>query len=378
VLDVAPEDTTQITIDVSKLQAKPGVEYFITFSAKTTEDNDLLASDWEIASQQLKLPVEEEREQFDIAKAGKVNVTDSESIDISGKDFSVTINKESGIITSYKSKGQELFLNGFGPRPAFWRAPTDNDYGWRMPRASGSWKEATEQEFKAESIDVTENENSVVVDVAYKLEAVNSTWKTQYTVIGNGAIKVENVFLINGSNTTLIPRVGMKMQMPVEFTQVEYLGRGPWENYTDRNSSTFVGQYKTTVADLYVPYIRPQENGHRTDVRWMALTKDNGTGLLVIADSLIEFNALNNIVEDFDAGPNKDEKLMHENDIKPGDLVEVHIDYRMMGLAGDNSWGARPYEQYQIKPGSEGIKYGFTLIPVNKPKDIATITKVRF
>jgi beta-galactosidase len=283
-----------------------------------------------------------------------------------------------GIITSYVSKGKELLLNGFGPRPAFWRAPTDNDYGWRMPRASGAWKEATYQDLKAESIDITENENTAVVEVVYNLEAVKSTWKTQYTVLGNGAIKVKNTLLNNGENTPIIPRVGMKMQLPVEFTNVEYLGRGPWENYTDRKASTFVGVYKTTVADLYVPYIRPQENGHRTDVRWLALTRENGTGLLIVADSLIEFNALNNTVEDFDAGPNKDQNLMHENDIQPKDLVELHIDYRMMGLAGDNSWGARPYEQYMIKPGSDGITYGFTMIPVNRSKDIDTMNKSKY
>lgn len=378
VLEVTPEQSTQILVDVSKLQPKAGVEYFITFSAKTTEATDLLPLGWEIASQQLKLPIEAEREQFDIAKAGKIELSNSETIDITGKDFSITINKETGIITSYVSKGKELLLNGFGPRPALWRAPTDNDYGWRMPRASGAWKDATYQDFKAENIEVNENENSVVVNVSYNMETVNSTWKTKYIILANGAVKVENTLINTGENTPIIPRVGMKMQLPVEFVNVEYLGRGPWENYTDRKASTFVGQYKTTVADLYVPYIRPQENGHRTDVRWLALTKDNGTGLLIVADSLIEFNALNNTVEDFDAGPNKDENLMHENDITPRDLVEVHIDYRMMGLAGDNSWGARPYPQYMIQPSSEGIKYGFTIIPVNRSKEVDTLSKLKF
>ena len=170
----------------------------------------------------------------------------------------------------------------------------------------------------------------------------------------------------------------MKMQLPAEFTQLEYFGRGPWENYCDRNSSTFVGLYHSTVADQYVPYVRPQENGHRTDVRWMALTRDNGSGLLIVADSLIEFNALNNPVEDFDAGENKDANLKHINDIKPKDLVEVHVDYRMMGVAGDNSWGARPHEQYQIKPSSEGYKYGFTMIPVDKLKEIETMSNYSY
>jgi beta-galactosidase len=188
--------------------------------------------------------------------------------------------------------------------------------------------------------------------------------------MGNGAVKIENFLVNNGSSSAIIPRIGMKMQMPAEITQLEYLGRGPWENYCDRNSSTFVGLYQSSIADQYVPYVRPQENGHRTEVRWMALTNNEGNGLLIVADSLIEFNALNNPVEDFDAGENKDSNLKHINDIKPKDLVEIHVDYRMMGVAGDNSWGARPYDQYQIKPSSEGYKYGFTMIPINSTKEI--------
>ncbi len=378
VIDVAPEQSKQISIDLGKIQDKPGVEYFVTISAKTTKDEDLLTAGWEIASEQFKLPVEAEKTSFDVAKAGKVTFKEGTAIDIAGKDFSVSIDSKSGIITSYKFKGKELILNGFGPRPAFWRAPTDNDYGWRMPRVCAPWKETTEQDFVAESIKTSQNDNSVQVEVVYNLEPVKSTWKTIYTILGNGAVNIDNTLISEDNSTPVIPRVGMKMQMPVEFTQLQYFGRGPWENYTDRNSSTFVGQYNTTVADLYVPYIRPQENGHRTDVRWLALTSENGNGLLIVADSLIEFNALNNIVEDFDAGPNKDDKLMHVNDIKPRDLVEVHIDYRMMGLAGDNSWGARPYEQYLIKPDSEGYKYSFTLVPVNKTKDIETMSQYKY
>ena len=378
VIDVAPEQSKQISIDLGKIQDKPGVEYFVTISAKTTKDEDLLTAGWEIASEQFKLPVEAEKTSFDVAKAGKVTFKEGTAIDIAGKDFSVSIDSKSGIITSYKFKGKELILNGFGPRPAFWRAPTDNDYGWRMPRVCAPWKETTEQDFVAESIKTSQNDNSVQVEVVYNLEPVKSTWKTIYTILGNGAVNIDNTLISEDNSTPVIPRVGMKMQMPVEFTQLQYFGRGPWENYTDRNSSTFVGQYNTTVADLYVPYIRPQENGHRTDVRWLALTSENGNGLLIVADSLIEFNALNNIVEDFDAGPNKDDKLMHVNDIKPRDLVEVHIDYRMMGLAGDNSWGARPYEQYLIKPDSDGYKYSFTLVPVNKTKDIETMSQYKY
>jgi len=363
VLDITPEQEKQIKIDIRNLKAKAGVEYFVTIAAKTKVAENLLAAGWEIASEQLKLPIVSENKPFDIAKGGKVTYKEGESIAIKGENFSIEIDSKTGSITSYKSNGNELLLNGFGPRPTFWRAPTDNDYGWKMTVVSKLWKEVSEQTPNATSVKVSPKGDAVFVEVTYKLDAVNSTWTTHYTVMGNGAIKVDNEFINNADEKAIIPRIGMKMQMPVQYTNLEYLGRGPWENYSDRNSSTFVGLYKSTVAEQYVPYIRPQENGHRTDVRWMALSTKAGNGLAIIADSLIEFNTLNNPVEDFDAGPDKNKNLRHTNDIKPKDLIEVHIDFKMMGVGGDDSWGARPHEEYLIKLKQEGIKYGFTMVP---------------
>ncbi len=377
-LDIAPEQSKQVNINLGKLQAKPGVEYFITISAKTKVAENLLPAEWEIASEQFKLPVETDKKHFDISKAGKVTYKEGTSIEISGNDFSITIDAKTGIMTSYESKGNELLLDGYGPRPAFWRAPTDNDYGWQMPGICRLWKQASEQAPMAESIKTSQQGNAVQIEVVYKLDSVNSTWKTQYTIMGNGAVKVENELINADDKIPVIPRIGMKMQMPAEFIQLEYFGRGPRENYCDRNSSTFVGLYKSTVAEQYVPCIRPQENGHRTDVRWLALTQNDGSGFLVVADSLIEFNALNNTVEDFDAGQDKNKNLLHSNDIKPRELVELHIDYRQIGIAGDDSWGGWPHEQYLIRPSTEGYRYGFTLIPINSSKMIDKLIQYKY
>lgn len=363
ILDVDPEQEKQIKIDVRNLKSQAGVEYFVTISAKTKTAENLLSGGWEIASEQFKLPISTEKKQFDITKGGKVTYKEGESIAITGNGFSVDIDSKTGIITSYKSNGNEFLLNGFGPRPAFWRAPTDNDYGWKMPKDSHLWKEATEQTPNAMSVKASQKGDAVEVEVIYKIDSVNSTWITQYKVMGNGAIKVDNELINHGNETSVIPRIGMKMQMPVQFTSLEYFGRGPWENYSDRNSSSFVGHYKSTVAEQYVPYIRPQENGHHTDVRWMALSNSGGSGLAIVADGLIEFNALNTPIENFDAGIDKDKNLRHANDIKPKDLVEVHIDFHMIGVGGDDSWGARPHDEYLIKSRKESFKYGFTMVP---------------
>ena len=369
-MDIEPEQSKQIKIDLGKLKASPGVEYFVIISAKTRTDENLLPSKWEVASEQFRLPVETDKMKFDASKAGKVTFKESANIDISGSDFSVTIDKKTGIMTSFKSNGKELLLNGYGPRPAFWRGTTDNDYGWKMQNICQLWRKTTNELPDAESVKATQHGNLVQVEVVYNLDSVNSTWKTLYTFMGNGAIKVDNILTNADDKIPIIPRVGMKMHLPAEFTDLEFLGRGPWENYCDRNSSTFVGHYKSTISDQYVPNIRPQENGHKTDVRWMALTRKDGSGLLIVADSLIEFNALNNTVEDFDAGLVKDKNLRHHNEIKPRELVELHVDYRMIGVSGDDSWGARPHDPYQVKPSKEGHKYSFTFIPVKSTSEI--------
>jgi beta-galactosidase len=231
VLDIAPEQSKQVNINFGKLRSKPGMEYFITISAKTRVAENLLPAGWEIASEQFKLPVEAEKKHFDISKAGKVTYKEGASIDIAGNVFSIIIDARTGIMTSYKSRGKELLLDGYGPRPAFWRAPTDNDYGWQMPGICRLWKLVSEQTPIAESIKTSQRENAVQVEVVYKLDSVNSVWKTQYTIMGNGAVKIENELINAGNKIPVIPRIGMKMQMPAEFTYLEYFGRGPWENY---------------------------------------------------------------------------------------------------------------------------------------------------
>jgi beta-galactosidase len=229
------------------------------------------------------------------------------------------------------------------------------------------WKNASEGDLKTKSVTAKMNDNgSVSVEIEYQFPNVKATWKTYYTVFGNGAIKVNNKLNTADSATPVIPRIGMKMQLLVKYENLEYYGRGPMENYWDRNYCANVGRYYSKVKDQYTPYVRPQENGHRTDTRWLALYDDKKGGLLIEADSLIEFNALNNPVEDFDAGPDKDANLRHINDIVPQDLVELNIDYKMMGVGGDNSWGATPHTQYTLFPSAKIFEYGFIIIPFDK------------
>jgi len=287
-----------------------------------------------------------------------------ENVTFKGKDFTVQFNKISGQMTSYRFKGQEYILNGFGLKPDFWRAPIENDYGNNAPERLKAWKAASDTILKAESFKIDGN----TITVTYNYPIVQTTWKTTYRIFDNGAVQVSNVFN-SKSKDKWIPRVGMRMQMPVSFKELSYYGHGPNENYVDRYTAQFMGEYNCNVSDTYEPYIRPEENGHHTQVRWMALA-GKGKGLLVVPSGKMEFNASNNVREDLDCGENihngaannPNLKNRHACDVRPKQLVDVFIDYQMNGVGGDNSWGAEAHDWDLVTPKDE-IAYSFTLIP---------------
>ncbi|MDP4173789.1 MAG: glycoside hydrolase family 2 TIM barrel-domain containing protein [Bacteroidota bacterium] len=368
-LDIAPEEKKLVKIDIPKISGDDKNEYFINFSVRTITSDEILPAGYEIASEQFKLDntLRRNANSPDIKQILSLKESfnnDTPAVSIFSEDFSITINKISGLITSYKYKGFELIKDSFGPRPSFWRAPTDNDYGWKMPEKCATWKEAEFSDLKADSFNLRKiEEGKIEIEVGYAYKKQNSNWKTIYTIFGNGSVHIQNYFNNNNLNLPVIPRIGLKMQIPGLIDQLEFFGRGPMENYCDRNACSFVGRYNSTVEDQYTPYVRPQDNGHKTDVRWLSLYTKEGNGFLVVADSLIEFTALKNTTEDFDAGADKNVNLRHINDIKTRDLVELHIDLKEMGLGGDDSWGSWPHKKYLIYTSEKTQSFGFSLIP---------------
>jgi len=282
------------------------------------------------------------------------------------------------------------------------------------------WKEAS-RNFNVVKTEVTREDNAVLVHVTYRLPLGNPYY-VRYKIYPSGTVHVAVKYTPIDAQSALIaesdeerlatesasgalararradtrleiPRVGVRFRLPADMNQVQYFGRGPYENYIDRNRGSIVGLYTTTAEEMYVPYVRPQENGHRTDTRWIALNRSGGRGLLIEADGTIGFNALRNSVEDFDSEesdkdyqwPNmsphqianrdpataKDilRKQTHEADIVFRDFVEVCLDVRQMGVAGYNSWGDRPKPQHSLFANQEYI-WGFSLIPISRPRDI--------
>ena len=336
--DIAPHQSKRITIDISAVKPKPGVEYFLNFSARTREPLPLIPADYEVAYEQFKLPLAAEMPQQDISGLPDLEVAGSEtSFTISGKQFRIVFDKKDGTMTSFKFKGTELIEAG--PQPNFWRAPTDNDFGNKMEKRCAVWRTASNQR-RLEIIDVQQvKSNQVRIEVQFGLPDATSKHRTVYQIFGSGDVIVENYFTPKVANLPELPRLGMTMQIPLAFDQVRWYGRGPHENYSDRKTSALVGVYNSTVRELFEPYISPQENGYRTDVRWVAFLNNRGDGLMAIGMPLICFSALHYTNEDL---TQTSRGTMHPTDLKERDFVFLNLDYKQMGVGGDNSWGARP------------------------------------
>lgn len=307
---------------------------------------------------------------------------DDRQVVFSGPHFKATFDKQSGLLVSYRYKKQEYIHNGQGPRPFFWRAPTDNDYGAKLPIRLKAWKEASYQEPKTESFNVVRDKDTTAVKVTYRFPQTDTRWDITYKIYSNGVIKVDNHFVAENAQTPMIPRVGLRMQLPARITSLTYYGRGPEENYRDRRTSQFIGEYTSGIQDMYEPYVRPQENNHRTDIYWCTLTSKAKEGLLFVADRTFEMNVSNYPLESLDSGESiengspRTEKTNHRHltDPQPEPSVDLFIDYRMMGVGGDDSWGALAHEPYLIRPGKQNaISYGFAIVPFDKGTDFKSL-----
>lgn len=384
-IEAAPQQWASFHIDYPDMsQAKD--EVVINVFAKTREAALGLPKGYEIARDQFVYECKDGCATSALANNPVKTVVKDGKITVSDERFSFVFNKQKGIVESYQVDGQEYAHDGFGLQPNFWRAPTDNDYGNGAPSRSLVWKEASRQ-FKVATAQVTKTKNATVLRVVYDLPAGNR-YLVDYTFMGNGMVKTDITFTAAKEGLGEMPRVGMRMRLPVAFNNISYLGRGPQENYIDRNHGSFFDVYQTTADAMYYPYVRPQENGHRTDTRWIELRNADGRGLRFATDSLMEFNALRNSIEDFDSeeatahpyqwnnfsaeaiahhneatAKNNMRRQHHIDDIQPRDFVELCLDWRMQGVGGYDSWGSRPEKWFQIAPNQE-YRWSFTLTPI--------------
>jgi beta-galactosidase len=362
------------------------MEYFLNLRASRADEWNYVPEDHVYASEQIKLPLEAKPKAADIDKLALLQTaTKGTKLEVAGKDIKITFNLANGTLESYLFKGKEIFLKG--PEPDFWRPPTDNDYGYRMDLRLVVWKKAGER-VKVTKADISQPEmGKVVVTFRYDIAGTDKEkiagYSSVYTIFGSGDIIIRNSFSKANSKIPEIPRMGMQMQLPAEFTNLRWFGRGPHENYCDRYTSAEVGLYESTAGDQYTPYIRPQENGYKTDTRWLTLTDESGTGLLVSGKPLFCFAALHNIHDDFEspgkiAQYRKDAKTAntHTINIKPRDLVNLNVDLGQMGVGGDDSWGAEIHKQYRLL--ADKYEYSFRIRPITKEDDIQKLAREKF
>ena len=381
-VNVEPQETKTVTVPNFAEVANTSAQLSVVFEVKQKEETRYIPADWVVARDQFVINDYPELQLAGNMKSAKLKEENSELV-VNGKDFRAVFDKATGVMTSYKYKNAEYVNNQFGLRPFFWRAPIDNDYGARLPKRLEAWHTASYQDLNEEDIveDITvlSGAETTAVTAKYLYPESKSTWEVTYTIYNNGTIKVDNTFDASKSDTEFIPRIGMRMQLPASVVNAEYYGRGPWGNYSDRKTSTFIDRYQSPISEMVTKYVTPQENAHHTDTQWLALTQKSGRGLLFVADDTFEFNASNYLLETISNGEslNNDAPVgtapinKHINAYKPSQLVDLFIDHSMQGLGGNNSWGQLPLEEYLIRPTkSTPITYSFTIIPIDKTAEI--------
>ncbi|MDR3366094.1 MAG: DUF4981 domain-containing protein [Prevotellaceae bacterium] len=354
----APGTKKNVTISLPALQKKSGTEYFLNLYACTKTATEMLPAGHEVAREQFALPSGSYFAQAASPSppSGAVETAheDDNRIVLKAGEVSVAFNKKSGALESYMYGNKRLLL--FAPQPDFWRAPTDNDYGNRMPEISNVWKLAGKNK-TLEKFTVSNTGTEALVAVEYTLNDVSSPYAVQYAVSGSGAVRVKAAWKAGRKGLPELPRFGMQMRLPAELDSFTYYGRGPWENYSDRNTSSLIGVYGSSVAGQQFDYIRPQENGNKTDVRWLTLTNSDGLGLKIAGSQPLSVKVAHNPAEDLDFGAAK--KNSHPCEITPRREIFLNVDYLQRGVGGDDSWGALPHQPYRLL--GDSYEYEYTI-----------------
>ncbi|RSK45369.1 glycoside hydrolase family 2 TIM barrel-domain containing protein [Hymenobacter rigui] len=356
----------EVALSLPALKAEPGAEYVLNVFATTKTAQPLLPAGHEVAREQFRLtPAATYFAAAPASAAGTLDVKrDGDKLTFTAGDVRGEFNTRQGRLTDYRLKNQWV-IGGY-PEPYFWRAPTDNDFGSGMPQGLSAWRSAHAAR-KVQRVTVGEQSAAgLPIKVEYQLTDINVPYTVDYLIGTDGAIQVTAAIDLAGRELPELPRFGMRLEVPRQFGRVQYYGRGPWENYADRNTTTFLGVYQDTVArTLTSNYIRPQEYGYHTDMRWLTLTDAAGRGLRVeAAGQPLSFSALPVRTEDLDPGLSK--KQQHPTDIKLRDQTTLHIDLAQRGVGGDNSWGALPHDAYRLT--AKQYRYSYTLRLLDAPK----------
>ncbi|CAD0006811.1 glycoside hydrolase family 2 TIM barrel-domain containing protein [Flavobacterium salmonis] len=362
-LEANPEESKKVSLDMGSVDDNS--EYFLNVFALSKFDEPLVSKGYEFA-----------RAQFSVGKgnyfASNAVAKKSAKLKHSVKNNVLYFETENSIgefdlqkgeILKYTLKnGVNAIFNAF-PIPYFWRAPTDNDFGNGMQNKSVIWKEASKKPTLV-SVNLDKNtRDGLLIKVTYKLQQADVPYTVNYLIQENGSIKVTAAVDMSGKELPELPRFGMRLKLNGDYDNLSYYGRGPWENYSDRNSASFIGEYSDKVINQYTKnYIRPQEGGYKTDVRWLALKNNKGQGVKIEGQQPLGFSALNISTEDLDPGKDKAQRHPFDLNLNSKEAVYLHIDYKQRGVGGDDSWGSLPHEQYRLQDKQYSYTYTISLV----------------
>src|SRR5574344_1400350 len=366
-LNVKPLQTIQMRLDIGNISDLKEAEYLLNLSYKTKAYDGLVSCGEEVAKEQLTISdyqypsivmSNDVVSSNDRVVAPHIDNRSDRIIVISGSNFNISLDKFSGYITKYTVDGNNLFGEGASLQPNFWRAPTDNDYGANLQKKYSVWHnpKMTLVSIKSRNVD-----GIAMVEVGYNMPEVCAYLNMKYSVNNVGAVKVTQTITVSDTaNVSNMFRFGVKFTMPSVYDNIKYYGRGPIENYADRNSNTKLGIYNQSVSDQYFQYIRPQESGSKTDVRWLRITSRLGIGVQIASLYPLTTSVLPYSIKELDRGWM--EKQMHSSQLKESGATYVCIDRLQSGLGCVDSWGALPLPQYQIQYSSHELTFIITPI----------------
>ena len=369
-LDVPAQQTRNFTIPYDKSKIK-GKEVFLNIDFRLKEAEPLLTAGQVMAYAQLPVVTKQACSgdcskmlaQGNGKKKMKLAAKKDNVVAVTTPNLTFKIDRSTGLISEYAYNGKSLLGEGGTLKPNFWRAPTDNDMGAGLQKKFQAWKNP---QMNLRNIDVKKDKktNSVTILTSFDMLEVQGQMDITYVVFANtGAVKVTEDFkATEGAKVSDMFRFGMLMQMPYTMEKSNYYGRGPIENYSDRKDCMRIGVYTDDADNQYFPYIRPQESGTKSDIRWWKQTDATGMGLQVKSCTPFYASAIHFDTEELDDGDDKEQR--HSFDLKKSKFTNLFLDSAHMGVGGENSWGAWPLEKYRVHYGNK--TFTFTLIPQGK------------
>ena len=364
-LNIKPQQKSKLTLPIGSTDTDK--EWLLNLTYRLKENEGVLPTGHIVAHQQLALntyvphtaTLTNVKESNRLVIVPQLIDNQKNYLIIQGEDFTVEFSRTNGFLSRYVVNSKSFLKKGAQLTPNFWRAPTDNDFGAGLQKRWAVWKNPT---LKLTDLKAYSEDDKMIVSADYEIKDIAGKFSLIYRINNQGVIEVTQKLIADKDAKNIPPmfRFGMQMAMPRNYETVEYYGRGPIENYSDRHDAMHIGIYRQSVDEQFYPYIRPQENGTRTDIRWWKMLDETSCGLQITANAPFSASALHYTIESLDDGDEKDQR--HSMEVEEADLTNLCIDKAQMGLQGENSWGSLPLPQFQLPYGD--YEFTFRLVPI--------------